>query len=165
MLENTLITITKLCPTCGQIKGRVEFSKDKKSKDGLLYCCKTCRETYRKSWRNLNRTKDNAVSREWQRRNKEKLKLIRLKWKLKHKFKLPLDAYQKMLEAQDGKCAICKTTVPGRGNKLFSIDHCHSSCLVRGLLCNNCNSMIGYAKDNSDTLEAGALYLRNRKET
>ncbi|WP_405152046.1 endonuclease domain-containing protein [Sphaerisporangium sp. NBC_01403] len=31
---------------------------------------------------------------------------------------------------------------------------------MRGLLCSNCNTMVGLAKDNPERLESAALYLR-----
>ena len=44
------------------------------------------------------------------------------------------------------------------GGHLF-VDHEHSTGVVRGLLCTNCNTMLGHAKDNPDTLRAGIDYL------
>ena len=40
------------------------------------------------------------------------------------------------------------------------LDHKHDeSKLFRGILCGNCNRMIGFAKDNPEVLRAGAEYL------
>lgn len=40
------------------------------------------------------------------------------------------------------------------------IDHCHATGNVRGLLCMACNSMLGYAKDNIQTLSSAIQYLK-----
>ena len=37
------MTQFKLCKQCGKEKKISEFNKDKKTKDGLYYVCKTCR--------------------------------------------------------------------------------------------------------------------------
>lgn len=43
--------------------------------------------------------------------------------------------------------------------KTLHIDHCHSRQVFRGMLCSNCNLMLGQAKDSIQRLEAGKAYL------
>lgn len=68
--------------------------------------------------------------------------------------------YDAILDTQDGKCAICGSTDPKgkRGN--FSVDHCHESGRVRGLLCTPCNAGIGQLGDSIDRLAVAIEYLR-----
>lgn len=54
-------------------------------------------------------------------------------------------------------CEICQTENPDKGG--FKIDHCHATGVVRGMLCNSCNVMLGVAKDQPDLLRAAARYL------
>jgi hypothetical protein len=56
--------------------------------------------------------------------------------------------------SQDGMCAIC-------GNKRgrLCVDHCHRHGHLRGLLCNRCNSGVGFFRDSPPLLLRGALYL------
>ena len=72
--------------------------------------------------------------------------------------------YVRMYNKQDGKCAIChqpETSLDKNGSlKILAVDHCHGSGNVRELLCYACNSMLGQAKDNINTLLAGAEYLK-----
>ena len=79
------------------------------------------------------------------------------------------DQVERMLEEQDGQCAICKTELDDK----FSIDHDHSCCsekgmscgkCVRGLLCRTCNSGIGLLQDSVDILENAIAYIVRGKE-
>ncbi len=64
--------------------------------------------------------------------------------------------YDKMHLAQNGKCAIC---LKSPGEKGLSIDHCHKTKVVRGLLCSNCNTAIGLLKDSAGSLFRATLYV------
>jgi hypothetical protein len=57
-------------------------------------------------------------------------------------------------EKQAGRCACC-----GNLQKNLVVDHDHDTGRVRGLLCNNCNLMIGYALDDPRRLQLGIEYL------
>lgn len=81
---------------------------------------------------------------------------------LQSRFGLSLEEYKAKHAAQDGKCSICeKPETATRGGKIkyLSVDHCHSSEKVRDLLCGRCNSMIGYANDETYALQRGIEYL------
>lgn len=72
-----------------------------------------------------------------------------------------------MLSEQGGVCAVClklETAVYRGKVKALSVDHDHLTDRVRGLLCAACNRMLGQAYDDPDILEAGAAYLRERRE-
>jgi 5-methylcytosine-specific restriction endonuclease McrA len=72
---------------------------------------------------------------------------------LKKTYGISIDDYNNLLERQDGLCAICKT------DRNLVIDHCHDTSMVRGLLCQQCNSGIGMLKDDPDLLRAALQYL------
>lgn len=84
-------------------------------------------------------------------------------------YNITQDRYEQMLSDQGGTCAACPTTPEDLGCSLF-IDHDHSCCpgarscgqCVRGLLCNACNSTLGYAKDDVERLSRLIDYLRSR---
>lgn len=59
-------------------------------------------------------------------------------------------------------CDICK--VPFVEKQGQHIDHCHVSNKIRGVLCNNCNHMIGQAQDDPVILRNAALYLEKEPE-
>lgn len=81
-------------------------------------------------------------------------------------YRLRWDAYEKLLESQGGRCAICRTDKSGA--RRWHVDHDHECCpesakscgkCVRGLLCHRCNLMLGNARDSTDTLRAAINYL------
>ena len=49
--------------------------------------------------------------------------------------------------------------------KEFFIDHDHTTKKVRGLLCLWCNTVIGFAKDNIETLKNAITYLKKHKQS
>lgn len=71
------------------------------------------------------------------------------------KYNISYPQYLEMLNINNGICEICKLY------KADDIDHCHISGYLRGLLCHNCNMMLGHAKDNLETLSNAIKYLEN----
>jgi len=66
--------------------------------------------------------------------------------------------FDKLMEAQDGKCAGCKQP----RNYRLDCDHDHKTGVLRGGLCRGCNrKILPYAKDNPATLRALADYLED----
>lgn len=82
-------------------------------------------------------------------------KLYGRKQMLYHKYGLTLADYNAMLAAQDMACAICGQ----RSDKPLHVDHDHETGEVRGLLCNSCNTGLGFFKDRIRLLAAAIVYL------
>lgn len=63
------------------------------------------------------------------------------------------------IKTQSNRCAIC--------NELFktkaALDHCHKTGKIRGVLCINCNSGLGFFKDNIPILKAAISYLERHR--
>jgi hypothetical protein len=76
---------------------------------------------------------------------------------LKRCYGMTMESYQEMLESQNGLCKICGR--PPMPKKPLFVDHNHANGDIRGLLCNKCNSVLGFAEDNTATLEAAKQYL------
>jgi hypothetical protein len=86
--------------------------------------------------------------------------------RLKSKFGITLDDYNKMLEAQEGVCAICgePERMMRKGTlRHLCVDHDHATGAVRGLLCASCNKAIGLMEDDTERLVAAAEYLDTYK--
>jgi hypothetical protein len=99
-----------------------------------------------RKYRAANREKARA----WGRNTSHRLRLKR--------HGLTQAEYDDLLSSQGACCAVCKLDTPGR-KRTWSIDHCHKTGRVRGLLCNHCNSALGHARDNPSILRALASYL------
>lgn len=69
------------------------------------------------------------------------------------------DVYDAMLKAQNGGCAICRTTKPSNRRSYFDIDHAHDTGQIRGLLCEICNRSIGLMQDDPKRFRSAAAYL------
>lgn len=81
-----------------------------------------------------------------------------------NRFKLLPEKYYEMLKIQNNVCAICKqpeTQLKKNYNKIkmLSVDHCHQTGKVRGLLCGSCNTALGGFKDSIENLQSAIAYL------
>ena len=54
------------------------------------------------------------------------------------------------VEAQDGKCAICRRPIKDRPR----LDHCHATGFIRGVLCNSCNIKLGWYEKRRAEIES-----------
>lgn len=115
---------------------------------------------FQRAYKKKNAAKIAEQKREWRKKNPEKYRAANQRWQINRRMKrCDFDA---MMEEQDGKCAICGTDKAysgGGDNRRLAIDHCHTSGKVRGLLCGNCNRMLGLAKDSTETLKNAIKYL------
>ena len=99
-----------------------------------LYCCDTC--------------KDRGCQSAYFKRN----------------YGITCDDYERMLYDQNELCAICYgegfIMDHGRHQLKLVVDHCHSTGVVRGLLCHNCNRALGLLKDDTDVINRAIEYLK-----
>ena len=61
-----------------------------------------------------------------------------------------------MLVDQNNSCAICKKEIGWEA----AVDHCHTTNVVRGLLCRKCNLGLGGFKDNIETIRKAIAYVK-----
>lgn len=125
------------------------------------HCCKRCgeRDYYLRNREKIN-AQTAALGRKWRRENPEKARAYANANALKYIYGLTPEGYAAMLAAQGGRCDMCGTTDPG--NKRvgrFYVDHDHATGANRGLLCHQCNAMLGYARDRRERLEQAITYL------
>ena len=160
----------KICTGCKLEKDEAEFSPRRDRPIGLRAQCKICSS---KAVIRYCNTKDGKEKRRKYRQQKHRLAKrreyenqdVRLKFNrrqlLNKKYGISPEDHDRMLETQEYKCAICKTSNPkGPGNKLH-IDHCHETGKARGLLCSRCNIGIGKFKDSIQILGKVIEYLKN----
>lgn len=175
----------KVCVRCHKPKPLGEFNIHNVARGYHRNFCKECQNEWAKKWRETpdgqeyhktynegHREKQTEYrqiyreafldSPELQTKQKDYLR----RWGLKNNFGITLEEYEKMLSAQDGKCAICGTDKPYKRSKLqsnFSVDHDHVTGKVRGLLCFRCNTGIGHFQDNIDLMKEAIVYLQSFK--
>jgi hypothetical protein len=128
----------KPCATCNEVKPLSEFYKHPLGKDGHFKHCKPC---------------DRKRERQWVQDNPEQDKNTRLL----RKYGITAQIFDKMLEDQCGRCAICGTHF--ESSKNTNVDHCHTTGKVRSLLCKQCNIGLGHFKDSVQILENAVQYL------
>ncbi len=84
---------------------------------------------------------------------------------LKSRYNMNTPERDKLYDSQGGCCAICNQEVfistrkEGRQYNHAVVDHCHTTGIVRGILCHDCNIGLGKFKDNPTALETAAKYL------
>ena len=86
---------------------------------------------------------------------------------LKTKYNITLEMYEQMSTEQGGVCSVCgkheTTRFKGGHIQRLSVDHCHETGDVRGLLCRKCNTAISAFDDDIDILASAISYLVNSK--
>lgn len=139
-----------------------------------LYLCRTCLALRGRLWRKAH-PKTAYADETWfslhiQRRRascREKKIADRnshLSQVLERNYGITLAEYNEMLDDQGGGCFICGRTAAEEGKRL-GVDHDHDTGEVRGLLCQNCNTAIGFLQDDPALLRSAADYLDSLSPT
>lgn len=117
------------------------------------------RKEYQQQWRLKNPEKSKEYGRKWRENNPEYQIGRQRPYHLKSKYGITEEDYNNLLKQQEGKCAICSTNTPTGKWKVFAVDHCHQTGVIRGLLCNECNRGMGLLRDSPDLLRKAVDYL------
>lgn len=158
MQGNLRLLDTRLCRVCEQEKPYSDMVKSKAFSCGMDTICLKCSRDRVKLWRKENPEKLlKQVQREYG-------KPYTINKHLRSKYGITHVEYDLMLDSQKGACKICNVHQINLSKRL-SVDHCHSTGKIRGLLCSQCNSMLGYAKDKTDLLEKAIGYLKEHNGT
>lgn len=75
----------KACITCKEIKSKLEFNKNKNTKDGVMSLCKPCHNLRNKIYVSNNKEKIAVLKKSYRDNNKEKIKEIGKKYRDKNK--------------------------------------------------------------------------------
>jgi hypothetical protein len=143
--------------TCSKCK--IEKPKDSFHKGKTTRMCKDCKKAYDVEYRVT-----------WNK--KPYSRISRYKSHLKNRYSVTLEEIVLRYESQGGGCSICNKALPHPADEngdrwQTNIDHDHNCCptdttcgsCTRGLLCRDCNLMLGHAKDNLETLKKAVEYL------
>lgn len=97
---------------------------------------------------------------QYYKKHKKRYALNSRKSRYKRKYGMTIEQFDAMVVTQKSCCAICGTDKPNtNGKKTWCVDHDHKTNRVRGLLCNDCNLLIGYADDDVRVLKSAIRYL------
>lgn len=124
------------CAKCDAVKPLEEFHRHKTGRNGRHSWCKSCCNAYYRVNRKRNYTPE-------QKR----------RWQLATRYGMTPAQVEAMTAKQDGMCAIC-----GKRTEALVVDHCHTSGVVRGMLCHACNIMLP-ALERKEWKERATQYL------
>lgn len=138
----------KTCTGCKVEKPFEAFYLCAKHTDGYTYRCKECAREY---------SRKRGREPEFRKRKREN--------SFRFSYGITLEDYELMFEEQAGLCAICnqpetKLHPASQAVMPLAVDHCHSTNKVRGLLCSQCNLMLGLANDDVAKLQQAIDYLQ-----
>lgn len=158
----------KHCRWCDTVKHVDEFYEHPQTRDGRLGKCIQCCKAFALNHRLVN----NVSVTEGQRRRHHENRRHSGKAKNEHLRKrhgITLGEYLAMYERQGGACAVCgkvETVFDKRTGdiKALAVDHCHSSGVIRGLLCQRCNHGIGMLGDSAVGVARALAYLLEAEE-
>ena len=158
--SNTLVIpdAHKKCPKCGETKPRTEFHVC--SGYSAPYC-KPCSYKYNSAQKKKHREKFNARERDrWAKMSPEDRYFS---WASKPGVHgITKDTFFALYKKQGGVCPICNKELPlDFGKDIFVLDHCHSTKVIRGILCQLCNRGLGHFKDCQQTLQRAIQYLNS----
>jgi hypothetical protein len=165
----------KKCIKCNEWKSLDRFYRQSQMRDGYRNDCKACmakaqKERYLRDpgaairrtqeWRERNRERYEAWQKQYRETHREQRALTLREGHLRRKYGLGLSDYQFLCVAQASRCAICHVVTDS-----LHVDHDHTSGLVRGLLCGNCNKAIGLFHEDPERFHAAERYLRRDQLT
>lgn len=109
----------------------------------------------------LSRARKSYYEGEGRLKKKEQYRSSRRNTILKSRYGITESDYYTMFSKQEGKCAICLVDYC-LSKRSLDVDHNHSTGVVRGLLCNNCNRGLGHFQDSPLFLLNAYKYLTGK---
>jgi hypothetical protein len=173
--------IAKICVTCNIEKPIEEFYSNNSSTGGhkqqCISCIKVVRRILREKYRNrthidipntrrCGRCGEIKPSSEFYRNRNAKdglqssckdcYRTGEPNRSYKYLYGITFEDKLQLIDKQNGKCAICYTELDKNKS---CVDHDHETGIIRGILCAQCNLMLGLANDSAKTLVSAADYL------
>ena len=144
---NNIMLLTKVCTICNKEKPLDGFYIFVYGRLGRETLCKECKKEYR-------------------RKNKKHFYDYYRNRDLKRKYGITYAEKIELAKLQNYQCGICHIEleddlINNPGN--VCIDHSHNNNIIRGILCNNCNSVIGtnHFSEDPHIIKNAIKYLEN----
>jgi hypothetical protein len=118
------------------------------------------KKEYDRQYHLENKEKHNKSSIDYYNNHKEKAIKRSRKHYLKVNYGITTEQYNQMFELQEGKCLICGKH-QSELDRPLCVDHNHETEKVRGLICNFCNLILGFANDDIIILENAIKYIKD----
>lgn len=158
--EAEYLTYThKRCAKCDRVKVVSAFyRKTTQTARGWAWDsqCIECRREACREYGATNKARRNARLRAWRKANPDAAAAVDRRRRLRAKYGITEAEVAAMREAQGGRCAICEVET-----ERLVVDHCHTNGHVRGLLCQTCNTFLGWYEHKADTILAFQAYLES----
>ncbi len=148
----------KACSQCQKSQPLTEYWSNRRSVDKKQYACKTCLSTKGKIRADKNRPELREYSKNYEKTRRARPADWRVKrnhYRARTVYGLSRPELLTMLMKQDNSCKICTRNIVDK----YTIDHCHNTGKVRGLLCRHCNLLLGNAQDSTAVLMNAVEYL------
>lgn len=144
----------KYCNGCGANLSTTQFSRGSGGRE-FRSRCRSCETKAARLYRLAHPKKVRRIKRNWSRKNPESVKrtLIRV---FARRLGYNPDQILKWWQEHPKTCDICGV---GTDKEKMAIDHCHTTGVIRGLLCERCNHGLGHFKDDPERLREAANYL------
>lgn len=167
--ELEIIEVSRVCRKCGESKPIKDFYRHKDYPGGRKTYCKKCENRMVTEWRRKHPEKSRKLANDSYHRRKHLPEMIaKLRRKNLAIYGITIEHYEAMLESQNGVCAICEETEPGKTplgkEKMLAVDHDHDTGEVRGLLCSRCNQAIGGMRESEKLIKRMLKYLRHHRK-
>lgn len=164
--------MVKVCTKCKIPRSFFDFHQQENGMFGLRGCCIDCNRAYQRAAKERINVNERKRLEDPEKKEKRRRSLARYrstsKWILTRKrhqvkkYGLTLEDYLSMHRAQNGRCKICDKKDSEEVLNLC-VDHDHDSGKVRGLLCDFCNTSLGFLKDDPDLFVKAAKYILDNK--
>jgi hypothetical protein len=151
--------VLKACSKCGESWPLEHFRVFQRQGRPCRHShCRACQNARLREYRRRHPEREAARSKAYRQRNPDKVRARNIA----KRGGATLEDYDAMFAQQGGVCAICKQ--PPLDGKHLSVDHCHATGAIRGLLCGKCNSGLGMFADEPGRLIAAVNYLKEIKQ-
>lgn len=117
-----------------------------------------CNKCYMKRYRTTESYKIKNRAHAAKFRSTEYGKKYNKEYQLKYRYGISAKDFYRMFDKQKGKCLICFN------EKELVVDHCHTTKFVRGLICQGCNTLVGYLETKKHLVERAMNYIQEYKE-
>lgn len=136
---------SKICNKCGVEKKLDEFYLKGNKHSEYRNTCKECWDNYTK----IYKTRDYFI------KNK-----TNINYSYKTKYGITYQQKQELILKQNNKCLCCGVDFETiRRLQHICIDHDHITGVIRGVLCNNCNTALGLLHEDLERVKKLEIYI------